>query len=98
MNSARERDMLDELTEVQAQSDPRAADEWEAMKIVARLLKIRKEKGLTQAEVASRMGLPQQRVAEIERRPWGVGFGRIVGYARSIGVEVGILEDQSQAA
>lgn len=89
---------MDDLTDEQAKTDPREVDEWEAMKVVAWLLKTRKDRGLTQAEVAARMGIPQQRVAEIERRPWGVGFGRIVAYARALGVEVGIVGDLAETA
>lgn len=93
-----ERDMLDDLTDEQAETDPNARGEWETMKLVVELIKARKEKGLTQADVAQRMGVVQQRVAEIERRPWGVGFARIVTYARAIGVEVGIVGDLAEAA
>lgn len=98
MNAKRERDMLDDLTDEEAETDPRAHDDWEAMKIVARLAKVRRDRGQSQADVAARMGIAQQHVARIENRPWGVGFGRIVAYARAVGVEVGIVGDLAQVA
>lgn len=91
-------DLLDDLTDEQAKSDPNARGEWETMKLVVELIKVRKERGLTQGQVAERMGVVQQRIAEIERRPWGVGFARIVTYARALGVEVGIVGELPQAA
>ena len=93
-----ERDLLEDLTDEQAKTDPNARGEWETMKLVADLTKARKDKGLTQGQIAERMGVAQQRVAEIERRPWGVGFARVVTYARAIGVEVGIVGEVRVAA
>lgn len=86
-----EPDMLDDVTAHEAETRPEATAEWEATKMVALLRKARVERGLTQAEVAARMGLPPGRVAEIERRPWSANFGRIVAYARAVGAEVGIV-------
>lgn len=93
-----EKDMLDDLTEEQAKTDPNARGEWETMRLVVELVRARKDRGLTQEQVAERMGVVQQRVAEIERKPWSVGFARIVTYARAIGVEVGIVGDLAEAA
>ena len=84
-------DMLDDVTAEEAKLNPTAASEWKAMKLVAELIKARKDLGLTQADVAERMGLPQQRVAEVERRPWSASFGRVLAYARAIGIELGVL-------
>jgi len=84
-------DMRVDLTAEEAKSNPAAASEWQAMKLVAELIKARKDIGLTQADVAARMRLPQQRVAEVERKPWSASFGRVLAYARAIGVELGVL-------
>ena len=63
-----------------------------ATKIVVQLRKVRETRGLTQAEVAGRMGLPPDAVAEIERRPWAASFARILAYAGALGVELVVRE------
>ena len=75
----------------EAETRPEAVAEWEATKVVALLRKARIERGLTQAEVAARMGLSLRRVVEIERRLWSASFGRVAAYARAVGAEVSIV-------
>ena len=93
-----EKDFLDEMVEAIADGDQAELEEWEATKLVSLIAKARKDKGLTQAQVAERMGVAQQHVARLENRPWGAGFGRILSYARAVGVEVGIVGDLAKAA
>ncbi len=56
-----------------------------AREITAELALRRKQMGLTQQQVADRMGVARPRVAEIERRPDGIAFARILDYARALG-------------
>ncbi|MDR3691807.1 MAG: helix-turn-helix transcriptional regulator [Fimbriimonas sp.] len=44
--------------------------------------------GLSQAEIANRMGVARSAVAKLENDPGGVAFTRILSYARSLGVEL----------
>lgn len=98
MAKPEEKDFLDEMTEAIADGNRAELDEWEATKLVASIAKARKDRGLTQAEVAERMGVAQQHVARLENRPWGAGFGRVLAYARAVGVEVRVVDDLARAA
>lgn len=98
MDVKREEDFLDEMSQTIAAGDGGERDEWEAAKLVAHIAKARKALGLTQAQVAERMGVAQQYVARLENRPWGAGFGRVIAYARAVGVEVGIVGHSAEAA
>lgn len=88
-----EPDMLDDVAAYRAETQPEVAHEWAATKIVVQLRKARDDRGLTRADVAARMGLSEARVAEVERRPWTVGFARILAYASALGIEVVLREE-----
>lgn len=88
-----EQDFLDEAVAYRARTEPEATGAWAATNIVLHLRLAREAKGLTQAQVARQMNLPQSRIAEIERRPWATSFGRILAYAEAIGESVGVLAE-----
>ena len=73
-------------------------EDWAAIKLVTRLRGLREAQGLSHAEVATRMNVAHAAVARLERRPWGVGFTRILAYAQAVGVEVGIVGELPRAA
>ncbi|CAN5641678.1 hypothetical protein BH11ARM2_BH11ARM2_25370 [soil metagenome] len=77
-----ERDYLDEIIDERRESDPEFARIMQARELAAELAARRKELGLTQQQVAERMGVSRPRVTEIERRPDGVAFARVLDYAR----------------
>lgn len=49
---------------------------------------LRQQRGLTQKEVASRMGLSQQGVSQLERNARLASFERVIRYCRLLGVTV----------
>ena len=87
-----EPDMLDDVAAYRAETQAEVAHEWAATKFVVQLRKVREDRGLTHTDVATRMGLAEARVAEIEGRPWTVGFARILAYADALGVELVLRE------
>lgn len=87
--------MLDAVVADRAATEPDAPARWAAIKLAQDVCAARVRGGLTQAEVARRMGLPQPRIADIERRPWSASLGRIMAYAQAVGVEVGVLNPQA---
>lgn len=85
-------DLLDEIASARAQHEPEVAENWSAIKLVTEIRGIREERGMTQALIAERMGIPQPHVARIERRPWATGFARILAYANAVGVDLVVDE------
>lgn len=88
-----EDDFLDDAVQHRASREPAVAGEWAATKVVMRLRRAREQKGLTQAQVAERLGVAPWRVADLERRPWNASFARIHDYARAIGESADELRD-----
>lgn len=87
-----EPDFLDEAVAFRAQTEPEVGDNWSAIKLVSEIRAVRERKGLTQAQVAAKMGIPQPHVVRIERKPWSTGFGRILAYAQAVGVDFSVAE------
>ena len=75
-------------------NDPANAEEiaqtFARMKLVEDLYKARHEAGLTQQEVAERMGAKQSYVAELERGRKNVTLSTLVKYAAACGKKVAI--------
>ncbi len=80
-----ERDFLDDFIAKRAQTDPVFAEQWAKAEASLALAKMRRDAGMTQSEVATAMGVPQPRVAEIERDPSRVSLDRIAKYVRAVG-------------
>lgn len=78
-------DYLDELIEEHKKSDPEFAHAWAAGDLVDQLARRRIEQGLSQQEIAERMGIARARISEIENHPERVSFARILGYANALG-------------
>ncbi len=62
--------------------------EYERQRIAGRLFVMRNKAGLTQAEMAERMGVTQSAIAKLEDRGDTVRFHDIVRYARALGFGV----------
>lgn len=57
--------------------------------IVERLRSVRRAQGITQAQIAERMGVTQGRVAEIENEPWPDPYiSTLARYAHALGMAV----------
>lgn len=91
-------DFLDEIIEERKARDPEFAARWPQAELRLQLAMLRKQAGLTQKELADRMQLPQPRVAEVERNPERVSFGRILAYVRATGGEFTILPSNQKKA
>ena len=85
---ANDKDWLTAVQEQFAAEDPEDAAAYERSKFVLELIQLRRMNGLSQDEVAQRMGLPRSRVGEIESRPWKVSLDRISAYARALGARL----------
>lgn len=72
--------------------DPEYRREYEALEeefaLIAAMLDARQKAGLTQAQVAERMGVKQPVVAKIEGGRSNVSFGTLKRYARATGCKV----------
>jgi len=79
------------IRERQAQS-PEFAAEFETARILAQLVEMREQAGLTQAEVAEHLGISQPRVNQIERQRHVPGLDVVVKLAHSVGAEIVVLK------
>jgi DNA-binding XRE family transcriptional regulator len=69
-------------------NDPGFVDVWAPLALLSKLIDERIRLGLSQAEVACRMGVARSAVAKLENDPDGVAFARILSYSRALGVEL----------
>jgi len=69
-------------------NDPGFADVWAPLALLSKMIDERIRLGLSQAEVAGRMGVARSAVAKLENNPDGVAFARILAYSRALGVEL----------
>jgi transcriptional regulator with XRE-family HTH domain len=84
---ADEKDFLEIIGDDLEAVDPSYALDRQKERAVSELMDLRTSLGLSQRQVAERMGLPSQRVTEIESRPWRATWERIHAYARALGAE-----------
>jgi|SRR5579862_1093496 len=91
------KDYLDELIDANKAADPAFAEKWKEVEAEFRLLELRKKSGLTQEQVAAKLGVARPRIAEIERHPFSVSFGRLLKYMNAIGADVQIVEPGRKA-
>ncbi|MEZ0325503.1 MAG: helix-turn-helix domain-containing protein [Fimbriimonas sp.] len=92
----RTKDWLTELQEGFASDNPAYAAAYERQKFVLALIQMRKAQGLTQGEVAKRMGIPQSRIGQIEGKPWTVSLDRISGYAKALGARFELVTQDDE--
>lgn len=85
------RDALQDLIQREIARDPAFADEWADFTAALDLRLKRKAAGLTQEDVAQRIGVDQSAVARLERNPGGVSMKRFRAYLRALGCEVQIV-------
>ena len=62
------------------------------------LKSLRKASGLTQLEVAARLGISQQTLSAMERRATTVGAARLMGLLNVLGVELVLRQQQGTSA
>ncbi|MGV3616122.1 MAG: helix-turn-helix domain-containing protein [Fimbriimonas sp.] len=92
-----EKDYLDELIE-ESCKDPSFAAKWAEEEVRIELAMMRQRAGLTQKQVADKLGLPQPRIAEIERHPGRVSLSRLQKYMKAIGGEISFGPASNRAA
>jgi transcriptional regulator with XRE-family HTH domain len=71
--------------------DPASATANLRADLMLRLLPLRKQLGLTQDEVAIRMGISRPQVAAMETRPHKVSLDRIAAYAFTLGARLELV-------
>ena len=84
---AGEKDFLEVLGDDLEAADPTYTLDRQKERAVSELMGLRMSLGLSQRQVAERMGLPSQRVTEIEGRPWRATWERIHAYAKALGAD-----------
>jgi DNA-binding XRE family transcriptional regulator len=91
------KDFLDELIDERKANDPEFAAQWPAAELRIQLAMLRKKAGLTQSELAKKMNIAQPRIAEVERNPEKVAFGRILAYVQATGGQFSISPREGRA-
>ena len=79
--------MLDQVKDARAAVDSEYLAERPKIDAIERLIDFRIAQGLTQAEVARRMGVPAPRVSVLESKPWNATWERVHAYAKALGVD-----------
>lgn len=69
---------------------------WNAKQLMGRLSKIRKDRGLTQKDVATAMAMDQTRIAKYEKDPSGMALSRFLAYASAVGVSIEVASGDSE--
>ena len=90
MNQTEKPDGLAILVQDSLDHDPGFADVWAPLAMVGKLIDERRRQGLSQNQLAERMGVPPATVAEIEDDPSDVAFSRILAYAHCLGAEIDV--------
>jgi DNA-binding XRE family transcriptional regulator len=83
-----ERDFLDEMIELSCEQDAEFRADWSVRTLIQSLVERRVQLGLTQQDVAKRMGVARARVAEIECGGATTSFQRIASYADAVGMKL----------
>jgi transcriptional regulator with XRE-family HTH domain len=81
----KEKDWLCELAEERSATDPRFAELNRRAEMVLDLILARRALGLTQDDIAQRMGVNRVQVAIIESKPTKVSLDKIAAYAEALG-------------
>lgn len=68
-----------------------------AEQLRAHLKALRRQRGLTQAQLGHLIGLSQVRIADIEARPGLVGFEQIVEVLAALGATLVLRDDRAEA-
>jgi HTH-type transcriptional regulator / antitoxin HipB len=66
--------------------------------LAPQLRSLRKARGLTQAELASKLGVSQSRIAAIERNAAAVSSGQLLSLLKVLGVDLLLRDTQAQTA
>ena len=69
-----------------------------ADQLKAHLRSLRKQRGLTQAELGKRLGIGQVRIAEIEARPGLVGVDQLVKLLSALGAGLVVRDHEAGSA
>lgn len=79
------KEWLDELAEERSATDPRFAELNRRAEMVLELILARHALGLTQEDIAQRMGVNRVQIAIIESKPTRVSLDKIAAYAEALG-------------
>lgn len=69
-----------------------------ADQLAPQLRSLRKARGLSQSDLAAKLGVSQSRVAVIERNPTAVGFGQLIELLNILGVDLVFRETQTRSS
>jgi len=93
-----DKDMLTQIKDLRAAQDARYAAVRPKFEFIVQLIRLRTRLGLTQAEVARRMGVTPSRVNEIEVTPDKVSLDRIQAYASALGAHFSLVLPETPEA
>lgn len=94
----REPDYLDHLIQISHEDRPGFSELWEPVGQMLALGEARVRIGLSQQDVADRMGIDRAAVSRMETNPGRVAFERILRYAHAVGAEIVIKPGKGRAA
>lgn len=77
---------LSSFVEEERKRDPEFGDAFDRELLAIRLINMRAALGLTQKDVAERMGTHQSNVARFERSPVDAKFGTVLAYLEALGI------------
>jgi len=87
-------EVLDELSK----NDPGFREDYENSRmefdILGQLIKLRKQKGLSQKELAKKIGKKQQVISRIEHKEHSPSLETLCGLARALDVEIKLVPKQ----
>src|SRR4051794_34311800 len=92
------KDFIDTMLEQALEADPLAREAYDRegrildleRELVGQLVEKRKALGLTQAQVAKRMGITQPRIAHLETLKGGFNLRTLLEYADILGIKLSI--------
>ena len=82
-----ERDYLQDRIAHDVEHEPGFAEAWAPYALMGRLVGERNRLGLTQRDLAARIGVAHSAVARMENHPGGVSLARLLAYAQTVEVE-----------
>ncbi|HSI74029.1 MAG TPA: helix-turn-helix transcriptional regulator [Fimbriimonas sp.] len=86
-----EKDWLDQVCEERAVVDPEFAALNLRVDFMLQLVPVRKALGLTQEDMATKLGIARTQVAVMESRPQRASLDRIAAYARAVGARLDLV-------
>lgn len=91
-------DLVHDISDDKAFADA-LDEEIDEQRMATTLFLMRNREGLTQAELAKRMGCTQSRISKLERAPLsGISVQDLIAYSTALGIELNIVFQKMDAS